>query len=560
MSGFDYPPNPDPSSGQYPPAPPPDPGYAPPPAQPPPFPYPPQGPGAQRPQPFGAPQPYPAAYGYAAPEAGQRHGGGRPGAGHRQPDPLLVPRRRLRPRRARDHLRCGGALHRLQAGRCRPGMAIAGLVLGALTVVLGIIFWIVAYGVITSSSCVTVLAASSRDPRTTQPTPPPGPTARRGLPLPAGAAAPPPRPPQYTDSRALPASRRPALPATPAAARPPRRAPPWRPRPGARHRRAGDVGDPDRLLVPLRADRDRRPDLSRVAGVNALLGPDFAAATLALVFRRGVPGPGGPQRRRPGPGRVGAALGAVAWCWRSSSFPWRSPRPTPPARRSPEAAADPQAEAQPHTTRLTIRSGTATTFRAAGRRAAPPPGARPARGAPARSRRSRLALEGGPQPAVDLHRDGDPRRRGERRSCSGHHPRCTEPLSPGRSQSSSAMWGAKGATLGQGARVDPPRRPLPRLLVDPPGQLVKRRDGGVVVEGFDRRLDRRDGPVAAPLAGGVGEVVGARPQDTPPHPLQETACPSMPRSFHSPPSRKGPRNTKRRRACPPRTGPCRRQG
>jgi len=34
------------------------------------------------------------------------------------------------------------------AGR---GMAIAGLILGALTIVLGIIFWIVVYGVITSS-------------------------------------------------------------------------------------------------------------------------------------------------------------------------------------------------------------------------------------------------------------------------------------------------------------------------------------------------------------------------------------------------------------------------
>ena len=34
------------------------------------------------------------------------------------------------------------------AGR---GMAIAGLILGALTIVLGIIFWIVVYGVITST-------------------------------------------------------------------------------------------------------------------------------------------------------------------------------------------------------------------------------------------------------------------------------------------------------------------------------------------------------------------------------------------------------------------------
>jgi hypothetical protein len=151
MSGFDYPPNPDPSSGQYPPAPPPDPGYAPPPAQPPPFPYPPQGPGAYPPQPFGAPQPYPAAYGYAAPQQGNGMAVAALVLGILSlilswllvVDFILAVLAIIF-----GAVGLSAAAKRGGAGR---GMAIAGLILGALTIVLGIIFWIVVYGVITST-------------------------------------------------------------------------------------------------------------------------------------------------------------------------------------------------------------------------------------------------------------------------------------------------------------------------------------------------------------------------------------------------------------------------
>jgi hypothetical protein len=151
MSGLDYPPNPDPSSGQYPPAPPPGPGYAPPPAQPPPFPYPAQAPGAYPPQQYAAPQPYPAGYAYAAPQQGNGMAVAALVLGILSLilSWLLVV----------DFILAVlaiifGAVGLSTAGKrggAGRGLAIAGLVLGALTIVLGIIFWIVVYGVITSS-------------------------------------------------------------------------------------------------------------------------------------------------------------------------------------------------------------------------------------------------------------------------------------------------------------------------------------------------------------------------------------------------------------------------
>lgn len=159
MSGIDYPPNPDPSSGQYPPAPPPGPGYAPPPAQPPPFPYPAQSPGAYPaqapgaypPPPYGAPQPYSAGYAYAAPQQGNGLAVAALVLGILSlilswllvVDFILAVLAIIF-----GAVGISTANKRNGAGK---GMAIAGLVLGLITIALGIIFWIVVYGVITST-------------------------------------------------------------------------------------------------------------------------------------------------------------------------------------------------------------------------------------------------------------------------------------------------------------------------------------------------------------------------------------------------------------------------
>ena len=116
------------------------------------------------------------------------------------------------------------------------------------------------------------------------------------------------------------------------------------------------------------------------------------------------------------------------------------------------------------------------------------------------------------------------------------------------------MWGAKGASSCTRVRASirraVPSRASSSIAV---GQLVKRRDGGVVVEGHDGRLHGRYGPMAAPLAGGVrrGRRTAA-PWTQRQTRSRKRLCPSIPRSFHSPPSRNGPRNiTWRRRASAP---------
>ena len=152
MSGSDYPPSPDPSSGQYPPAPPPGPrATLPPPAQPPPFPYPAQAPGAYPPQPYAAPQPYPAGYAYAAPQAGNGMAVAALVLGILSlilswllvVDFILAVLAIIF-----GAVGLSTANKRNGAGK---GMAIAGLVLGLITIALGIIFWVVIYGVITST-------------------------------------------------------------------------------------------------------------------------------------------------------------------------------------------------------------------------------------------------------------------------------------------------------------------------------------------------------------------------------------------------------------------------
>ena len=122
-----------------------------PPAQPPPFPYPAQAPGAYPPQPYAAPQPYPAGYAYAAPQAGNGMAVAALVLGILSlilswllvVDFILAVLAIIF-----GAVGLSTANKRNGAGK---GMAIAGLVLGLITIALGIIFWVVIYGVITST-------------------------------------------------------------------------------------------------------------------------------------------------------------------------------------------------------------------------------------------------------------------------------------------------------------------------------------------------------------------------------------------------------------------------
>jgi len=134
---------------------------------------------------------------------------------------------------------------------------------------------------------------------------------------------------------------------------------------GARHRRPGHVADPDRLLVLLQAHRDRRPDVfRRLRDQRPDVGADFVVATLAIVFGAvSLARDGRASGSRRGLAKLGVILGVVGLLLASSSFPWRSRRPTPPAAARTTTADREEASAPPSDHQVDDPSGTATTLR-----------------------------------------------------------------------------------------------------------------------------------------------------------------------------------------------------